>query len=281
MEDMMRKSQEFRAHSNPSGNENKASKVVRVTLIDGRELVRRGLWQMLVSEEGVRIVGDYSNAEEALFGMIRVRSDVVLIGTQLPGMNWLEATRSLKRNKQYSGVEVIILAESEGYRDEALEAGAADYLLKDVTSVELTQTIRRIYRDGHSVKERDGFAEEVVELVIPPPANANQLFRFMCQLAEILHDGFASIICTVGSWDGGTVITIRPYANAQSSLVLALAHMSGVEKVEDEPVSRGIFPSLHKKIRFLSGLGINPGQRLRVTLKESSMAGQEVAPVLK
>ncbi len=281
MKDILRSPQQLRTSSNPLWRENKTSKTIKVTLIDGSELVRRGLWQMLESsEEGVMVVGDYASVEEALFEMTKVHSDVVLIGTQLPGMSWLEATRSLKRTKAYSDIEVVILAESAGYRNEALEAGAADYILKDVTSVELMQVIRRIYRDKSSVKEREGLAEEVVELVIPPPANNSQLLRFMCQLAEILRDGFASIICTVGSWDGGTVITIRPYSTTQSTLVLALAHMAEVEKVEEESVVAGIFPRLYHKIRFMSNLGINPGVRLRVTLKESAMVGREVALVL-
>ena len=248
------------------------NRAIQILLADGRELVRQGLQHMLESEKDMQVVGDYASAEEALFETIRLRLDIVLIGTQLPGMNWLEATRSLKRKSLHSGGDVIILAESEDWRAEAMEAGAAAYLLKDITSAELTQAIRQVYRNSHSSKECADLIEEAVELVIPPPANAAQLLRFMHQLTEICHDGFASIICTVGSFDRGTAITIRPHSITSSSLVITLSHVAEVEKVEEEPLTRGVFLGLHRKFRLLPRLGINPSTRLRITLKETSLA---------
>jgi len=121
---------------------------------------------MLESEEDVQVVGDYASAEEALFEMIRLRCDIVLLGTQMPGMNWIEATRNLKRNKTSSSADVIILAESGHYRAEALKARAASYLLKDITRVELAQTIRQVYRNRQSLKECDGLVEEKVTEVV-------------------------------------------------------------------------------------------------------------------
>ena len=256
------------------------NKAVRIVLVDGYELFRHGLRYMLESEADMQVVGDYASAEEILFEMVRLRCDIVIMGTQMSGINWLEATRSLKRSGLYSGVDVIILAESGHYQAEALEAGAASYLLKDVTSVELTQAIRQAYRDRHSSKECAGLVEEAIELVIPPPANASQLLRFMSRLAETLQDGFASIICTVGSWDRGTIITIRPHAATSSSLVVTLAQIAEVEKVEEEPIAGGVFASFQQKLRFLPRLGINPGQRIRVILQETGIASQEPVTVL-
>ncbi len=255
-------------------------KGIRIVLVDGRELVRQGLRHMLEVEEDMKVVGDYASAEEALAEMARLHQDIVLMGTQLPGMNWIEATRSLKRNKPNPCNAVIILAESGGYRVEALEAGAAGYLLKDITHVELVQTIRQVYRISPSPKERDNVVEEAVELVVPPPVNAAQLLRFMCQLGEILHDGFASIICTVGSWDRGTTITIRSYSTP-SSLLITLANMAEVEKIEEEPLARDIFPSFTKKLGLLPRSRISLSKRIHVTLKETDIARQELVTVLR
>lgn len=256
------------------------NKAIRIVLADGRELVRHGLRHMMEAEADMEVVGDYTSAEEALFAMLRLRCDIVIMGTWMPGISWLEATRSFKRNALYSGVDVIILAESGHYRDEALEAGAASYLLKDMTHMELAQAIRQVYRDKHSPKECADLVEEAVELVIPPPANAAQLLRFISQLAEILHDGFASIICTVGSWDRGTIITIRPYATTPSSLIVALANIAGVEKVEEAPTTGDVFSSLNRKLGFLPRLGINPGKRIRVTLQATGIVSPELVTAL-
>ena len=272
MEELTRRTHEIRALSNSPGKETRINRGIRIVLVDGRELVRHGLRHVLESETDMKVVGDYASAEEALFAIIRLSCDVVIMGTLMPGISWLEATRSLKRNRLYSGIDVIIVAESEHYRADALEAGATSYFLKDMKSAELIQAIRQIYRDKHPAKERTNPAEEAIELVIPPPANSTQFMRFMCQLAEILHDGFASIICTAGSWDRGITIVVRPYATTDSSLILALAQLTGVEKVEEERIAEGVFSKLHKKLEFLPSLGINPGTRIRVTLQETDIA---------
>ena len=101
------------------------NKAIRILLVDDFEVVRHGLRYMLTPEEDMDVVGD-CDAKEASSKIVRLHPDIVLTG--MPGI-----IRSLKRNLDY----VIVLAESLDYRAEALEAGAASYLLKDVTRVEL------------------------------------------------------------------------------------------------------------------------------------------------
>ena len=251
-------------------------KRIRILLVDDHELLRRGLRNMLEQEEDMEIVGDCST-DKALSEMARLHEDIVLMGTQVSGMNGIEATRRLKRHGLNFGGDVIILADSPDYRAEALAAGASSYLLKDIAYEELVQVIRQVYRNRQSSKERDDPAKEVLELVIPPPANAAHLLRFVCQLGEILeHEDFASIICTTGSWDRGTVITVWPQPTTLSSLLITLANMPEVEKVEEEPLARGAFSSFTKKLRLLPRLGINSGKRVRVTLKEETSTAKQL-----
>ncbi len=56
--------------------------------------------------------------------------------------------------------------------------------------------------------------------------------------------------------------------------------MAEVEKVEEEPLTRGAFPSFAKKYGLLPKLGINPDQRLRITLKEPDTARQGLVTAL-
>ena len=96
-------------------------------LIDDQEIVRYGLRSMLEQEEDMEVVDDWSNAQEAFCKIANFCPDIVLMDIQLPGMNVIEAMRSLKRNGlDYSG-DVIMLADSLNYRVEALQAGAASY----------------------------------------------------------------------------------------------------------------------------------------------------------
>jgi DNA-binding NarL/FixJ family response regulator len=254
-------------------------KAISIALVDGHELARYGLRGMLEAEEDMSVVDDYYSIQEALSEMARFHQDIILIGTNIAGMNTTEATRSLKRNRLTSSAEVIILAESMDHQAEALEAGAAAYLPQDTTHMELVHTIRQVYRNSKSLKERGGCVEETVELVIPPSVNTSRLLRFICQLGEMLHDDFGSIISTVGSWNSSTVVTVRTSSATPADLLLQLANMPEVEKVEETPLPRDISPSLTKQFRLRPRLRISPSKRLRITLKETGVAKQELAPI--
>ena len=266
----------------PKGKEDKINKDIRIMLIDDHELVRYGLRRMLEEEEDMDVVGDYANAEEA-FSRIRMLSpDIVLMDTQMSGMNGIEATHSLKRNGLGYDVDVVMLAESADYRVEALKAGASGYLLKDITRAGLTQAIREVYRSKHLPDDHKGFVEETIELIVPPPTNAALLLRFMCQLEKRLHDSYnyVSIMHTVGSWDWGIVITILVWPTGLDSLLNELANMPEVEKVVEKPLARDAFSSFRKKFRVLPRLSISPSKRITVNLKETVMARQGLVGVL-
>lgn len=235
------------------------NKAIRILLVDDFEVVRHGLRHMLTPEEDMDVVGD-CDAEEAFSKIVRLYPDIVLTG--MPGI-----IRSLKRDLDYG--EVIVLAESLDYRAEALEAGAASYLLKDVTHVELAQAIRQVYLNRPLV------VKEAVELVIPPPDNVAQLLRFMCQLGEIL-DNSASILWEAVSRACDTVITILTQPATSSSLLIKLANMPEVDKVEE--LVGDAFSSLPKRFGFLLRLGIiSPSKRFSVTLEETGVAQKIVS----
>lgn len=87
----------------------------------------------------------------------------------------------------------------------------------------------------------------------------------MCQLEELLHDHPAIIISTTGSWDRGLVITVQLQPATASSLLIKLASMPEVEKVEEQPLAEGAFAGkLMLRIRL--------SKRFSVTLKETGMA---------
>jgi len=254
-------------------------KAIRILLVDDHELVRHGLRHMLELEEDIEVVGDYSGVEEAFPEMARLSPDIILMDAEMPGVNGIDATRSLKRNGLNYDGDVIVLAESVDYRAEAVEAGAASYLLKDITRAELTQAVREVYWSKQSPEGREGFVNETVELVIPPPANATWLLRFMCQLEERLHGNHASIMHTVGSWHLGTIITISLKPTALSGLLYQLGNMPEVQKVEEKGLARDVFSSFSKKFGILSRLSSRPSKRISITLKETSTARQESATV--
>lgn len=257
---------------------------IRILLVDDNELVRHGLRHMLEPEEDIEVVGDCASAEEALSKIARLYPDIVLMDGQTPRMDRIEATRHFKKTGLHYDSDVIILAESVDYHIKALEAGAASCVTKkDIKGAELAQAIREVYWSKQSPDYREDSAEEAVELVVPPPTNATRLLRFMCQLEESFHynrDNYAYITHSVGSWNRGTVITILLQPSRLTSLLDKLGNITEVEKVEEEPVAKGAVSSLPKEFGVLPRSSISPSKRIRVTLKETSMASQKPVVVL-
>ena len=247
------------------------SKSIRILLIHALEIFRHGLSVMLNQEGDIEVVGDCASVEEAISQMGRLRPDIVLIGTQVSGMNGIEATRALKGTETSYDGDVILLADSVDYGAQALEAGAASYLLEDVTSEGLARVIKEVFYSKHSL---DDFTEETVELVVSSSGDAARLLGFMCRMSEMLQSRFRSIEKAVGSWDWGSVITIRLQRKELPVFLNELGNMPEVEKIEEQPLARGNLPGFVNRFNDLPILSISPHKRVCVTLKETGMAGQ-------
>jgi NarL family two-component system response regulator LiaR len=115
---------------------------IRVMIVDEHPMVRRGLASFLGTTSDLELVAEARDGEEAILHCDREQPDVVLMDLMMPRMNGIEATRAIK--ERCPEVQVIALtsfAEKELIQD-ALQAGAVSYLLKDVGAEELAGAIR-------------------------------------------------------------------------------------------------------------------------------------------
>ena len=115
---------------------------IRVFLVDDHEMAREGLRRMLELEQDIQVVGEAASAEEALLQVEMLNPDVILMDIKMPTLNGLEATRLFKERNV--SAEIVILSLHSEYLAQAVEAGAAGYLVKDVKREELADAIRRI-----------------------------------------------------------------------------------------------------------------------------------------
>jgi NarL family two-component system response regulator LiaR len=115
---------------------------IRVMIVDDHTMVRRGLAAMLKVKSDLKLVGEASNGEEALRVCEAVRPDVILMDLVMPRMDGTTAIRAVRDH--WPGIQVIVLT-SFKERDlvqQALQAGAISYLLKNVSIDDLAQAIR-------------------------------------------------------------------------------------------------------------------------------------------
>lgn len=119
---------------------------IRVYIVDDNRLLREGLAFMLAEKDGIVVVGAAENWHEALEEIDDLRPDIALIDIGIPGRDGIEITRSLRRD--LPEVKVIILGMPDVTNEimGCIEAGAAGYVLKEVSFDYLVETIRSANR---------------------------------------------------------------------------------------------------------------------------------------
>jgi NarL family two-component system response regulator LiaR len=123
---------------------------IRILLVEDHVLVRQGTRQLLEREQDLEIIGEAGDGEEAVQLASQLKPDVVIMDVALPKLSGIEATRQIKALLPSTIVLALTGYDNDEYIFSLLEAGAAGYLLKDVSGDELIGAIRAVYT-GESV----------------------------------------------------------------------------------------------------------------------------------
>jgi NarL family two-component system response regulator LiaR len=144
-------------------------KPIRVLIVDDHAMVRKGLVAFLKNQPGLELIGEARDGQEAIDACEQCHPDVILMDLVMPELGGVAATRTI--HQRWPNVQVIALTsfqEKELVQD-ALQAGAIGYLLKNVSGEELAEAIRQ----AHS--GRPTLAPEAVQALIQPPSEVESL----------------------------------------------------------------------------------------------------------
>jgi len=119
---------------------------IRVLLADDHALVRQGIRSLLEKLDDVEVVGEVGDGREALELSKAIQPDIVFMDITMPGLNGLEAVIRMKKECPVTRVIMLSMHAGEEYFQQALESGAAGYLLKDADRMELELAIRTVIR---------------------------------------------------------------------------------------------------------------------------------------
>ena len=117
---------------------------IKIMLAEDHVLVREGTKEMLDREEDLEVVAEAGDGEEAVRLVKERDPDIVIMDIALPKLNGIEATKQIKAISPGTAVLVLTAYDDDEYVFALLEAGAAGYLLKDVSSDELAEGIRAV-----------------------------------------------------------------------------------------------------------------------------------------
>jgi DNA-binding NarL/FixJ family response regulator len=119
---------------------------LRVVIADDQALVRVGFRLILESEEGIEVVAEAGDGEEAVAAVRRHRPDVVLMDVRMPRVDGLEAARRALAAGTACRVLMLTTFDLDEYVYAALRAGASGFLLKDVSPEQLVAAVRMVAR---------------------------------------------------------------------------------------------------------------------------------------
>ncbi|MFD3452225.1 response regulator [Streptomyces sp. NPDC058691] len=117
---------------------------IAVFLLDDHEVVRRGVHELLSAEPDIEVVGEAGTAAEALARLPAVRPDVALLDVRLPDGSGVEVCREVRsRQPETKCLMLTSYADDEALFD-AIMAGAAGYVLKDIRASDLVGAVRDV-----------------------------------------------------------------------------------------------------------------------------------------
>ncbi len=119
---------------------------VRVLVVDDHAVLRQSLRYMLESQPGIEVVGEASNGREAVDLAEKLRPDVVLMDTIMPGLNGIEATRQIRHRLPKTKVMMLTGYAEDEHIAGAIKAGASGFVVKKSELDELLVGIQAVHR---------------------------------------------------------------------------------------------------------------------------------------
>ena len=120
---------------------------ITLIIVDDHPLVRWGVRTFLETQADITVLGEASSGEEALRLAEELVPDVVLMDLVMPGMDGVETTRHLKQISPRTQIIVLTSYHEDEHIFPAIRAGALSYVLKDISTGELADTVRKAARD--------------------------------------------------------------------------------------------------------------------------------------
>ena len=159
--------------------------MIRVVLAEDHALVREGLRSILELEPDIDVVGEAATGTEAIDVVVQTRPDVLVLDIQMPEMNGIEVLERL-RSQPDQGTSVLVLTTFDGdeYVYNALRAGAAGFLLKDVPREQLVHGIRTVAKGSELLAP--AVTRRLVERFLRTPESTGLIGRLSERERDVL-----------------------------------------------------------------------------------------------
>ncbi len=169
------------------------NQAIRVLIVDDHTIVRKGIRALLAEIEGLEVVGEAADGQEAVAQAEALHPDVILMDLAMPKLDGIEATRQIKASQPESRILVMTSFAADDKVFPAIKAGALGYLLKESDPEDLVQAIRQIHRGESSLHPT--IARKVLQEITHPadrPPTPNPLTEREAQVLRLVAQGLSN-----------------------------------------------------------------------------------------
>jgi len=147
--------------------------MIRILAVDDHPVFREGIIALVAGEEDMSLAGEATNGREAVQQFRALQPDITLMDLQMPEMNGVDATVAIR--DEFPDARIIVLTTYTGDVQvlRALKAGARAYLLKNLLSKELLETIRAVHAGKKTVSQE--VSSQVAEHAQDEALNAGEI----------------------------------------------------------------------------------------------------------
>jgi NarL family two-component system response regulator LiaR len=160
---------------------------IRVIIVDDHDMVRSGLEVFLETCDDLALVGEASSGNEAVRLCTELQPDVVLMDLLMPGMDGVSATRAIRQTNPDIQIIALTSFKDRELVQEALQAGAIGYLLKNISIDELADAIRSAH-SGKSILAPEA-TQALIEAATQPPAPGYDLTQREREVLALVVSG--------------------------------------------------------------------------------------------
>lgn len=154
--------------------------MIRVMIAEDQRMLRGALGSLLNLEEDIEIIAEVENGEEALKTILSLQPDVCLMDIEMPIKSGLDVAEQLKQLGSSCKIIILTTFARPGYFRRAVNAGVHGYVLKDGSSDELAETIRKV---------KKGKREYAPELVFGSLSEENPLTEREMEIMKLAAEG--------------------------------------------------------------------------------------------
>jgi two-component system response regulator NreC len=168
---------------------------LRILIVDDHGVLRAGLKAVLGDERSYEVVGEAGTSDEAIRAALSLKPDIVLLDLSLPGIGGIEVTRQLHERLPSTKVLILTVHEDAALLREALNAGAAGYVIKRAVESELLAAIEAAQRGDlyvHPSMTRALLEEDPPAPTRPRRGNPDALTSRETDVIRLITRGFTN-----------------------------------------------------------------------------------------